>query len=54
MKPKNLIIVLAITEQGLTPVEAASRFSVSRQWVHTILTRYQTVKIEVVALAAAD
>lgn len=40
MKPKNLIIVLAITEQGLTPAEAATRFSVSRQWVHTLLTRY--------------
>lgn len=42
MKPKNLIIVLAITEQGLTTTEAATRFGVSRQWVHTLLTRYQT------------
>lgn len=42
MKPKNLIIVLAITEQGLTPAEAANKFGISRQWAHTLLTRYQT------------
>lgn len=41
MKPKNLIIVRAVTEQGLTTAEAATRFGVTRQWVHTLLTRYQ-------------
>lgn len=40
MKPRNLVIVRAVREQGLTPTEAAARFGVTRQWVHTLLTRY--------------
>lgn len=41
MKAKNLVIVRAVTEQGLTPTQAAERFGVSRQWVHTLVRRYQ-------------
>ena len=41
MKPKNLVIVRAVTDQGLTHAEAASRFGVTRQWVHTLVTRYE-------------
>ena len=40
MKPKNLVIVRAVREQGLTLAEAAARFGVTRQWVHTLVTRY--------------
>lgn len=40
MKPKNLVIVRAVREQGLTHAEAAARFGVTRQWVHTLVTRY--------------
>lgn len=42
MKPKNLVIVRAVRHQGLTPAEAATRFGVSRQWIYTLLTRYDT------------
>lgn len=42
MKPKNIVIVRAIRHQGLTIAEAAARYGVSRQWVHTLLTRYDT------------
>lgn len=41
MKPKNLVIVRAVTDQGLTHTQAAQRFGVSRQWVHTLVRRYQ-------------
>ena len=40
MKPKNLVIVRAVREQGLTHAEAAARFGVTRQWVHALVTRY--------------
>lgn len=40
MKPKNLVIVRAVREQGLTHAEAAARYGVTRQWVHTLVTRY--------------
>ncbi|GAA1859721.1 hypothetical protein GCM10009796_22650 [Microbacterium koreense] len=40
MKPKNLVIVRAVREQGLSHAEAAARFSVTRQWVHALVTRY--------------
>lgn len=40
MKPKNLVIVRAVREQGLTLAEAAARFGVTRQWVHTLVRRY--------------
>jgi transposase len=35
------VIVLSVVEQGLTNAEAARRFDVSWQWVHTLVTRYQ-------------
>lgn len=41
MKPKNLVIVRAVTDQGLTRAEAAARFGVTRQWVHTLVRRYE-------------
>lgn len=40
VKPKNLVIVRAVREQGLTHAEAAARYGVTRQWVHTLVTRY--------------
>lgn len=40
MKPKNLVIVRAVREQGLSHAEAAARFGVTRQWVHTLVRRY--------------
>lgn len=42
MKPKNLVIVRAVREQGLSHAEAAARFGVTRQWVHTLVRRYDT------------
>lgn len=42
MKPKHLIIVKAVTEQGLTHAQAAEKYGITRQWVHTLVTRYQT------------
>lgn len=39
---KNEVIVLAITEGGLSITEAAARFGISRQWIHTLLSRYHT------------
>lgn len=41
MKPKNLVIVHAVHDQGLSHVEAAARFGVTRQWVHTLVRRYE-------------
>lgn len=41
MKPKNLVIVRAVYDQGLTHAEAAARFGVTRQWVHTLVRRYE-------------
>jgi len=40
VKPKNLVIVRAVREQGLSHAEAAARFGVTRQWVHTLVHRY--------------
>lgn len=40
-KNKNLVIVRAVTEQGLSNAQAAARFGVTRQWVHTLVVRYQ-------------
>ena len=39
-KNKNLAIVRSVTDQGLTVVQTAERFHVSRQWVYTLLHRY--------------
>ena len=37
----NLAIVKAITEQHLTVSEASVRFKRSRQWIYTLLRRYE-------------
>jgi transposase len=39
-KDKNLVIVHAVTEQHLTPAQAAARYRISRQWVYELLHRY--------------
>lgn len=46
---RNRVIILAITEGGLTPSEAAERFGISKRWIHTLLSRYHTS-----GLAAVD
>ena len=40
MKAKNLLIVQSVRHQGLTCAQAARKYGVSRQWVHTLVTRY--------------
>jgi transposase InsO family protein len=37
---KPRVIVLSVVVQGLTKAEAARRYDVSWQWVHTLVTRY--------------
>jgi transposase InsO family protein len=37
---KARVIVLAVVHQGLTKAEAARRYGVSWQWVHTLVCRY--------------
>lgn len=39
---KARVIVLSVVHQGLTKAEAARKFGVSWQWVHTLVTRYET------------
>jgi transposase InsO family protein len=43
---KARVIVLAVVHQGLTKAEAARRFGVSWQWVHTLVTRYNAGGLE--------
>jgi transposase InsO family protein len=38
---KARVIVLSVVHQGLTKAEAARKFEVSWQWVHTLVTRYE-------------
>jgi transposase InsO family protein len=38
---KARVIVLSVVQQGLTKAEAARKFDVSWQWVHTLVTRYE-------------
>lgn len=38
---KNHIIVGAVLEQGLTTTQAAARYGITRQWVRTLVNRYQ-------------
>ena len=40
------VIVLSITEQGLSKAEVAKKFSVSRRWINVLLQRYQEGGIE--------
>ncbi|WP_282073032.1 helix-turn-helix domain-containing protein, partial [Janibacter hoylei] len=39
-REKNLVIVRSVLDQGLTATQAAARYGVSRQWVHTLIRRY--------------
>lgn len=43
---KSRVIVLSVVVQGLSKAEAARRYNVSWQWVHTLVTRYQTGGLE--------
>jgi transposase InsO family protein len=45
---KQRVIVLSVVHQGLSKAEAARRYEVSWQWVHTLVTRYQTGGLEAV------
>ncbi|WP_225973211.1 helix-turn-helix domain-containing protein [Nesterenkonia natronophila] len=45
---KNRTIVLAVTDGGLTPSEAARRFRVSVRWVYTLLARSRHGGLEAV------
>ena len=38
---KQKVIVLSVTEQGLSISEAARRYNVSRRWVHVLIRRYR-------------
>ena len=38
---KQKVIVLSVTEQGLSISEAARRYGVSRRWVHVLIRRYR-------------
>ncbi|MDS2173699.1 helix-turn-helix domain-containing protein [Nesterenkonia sp. CL21] len=40
-KHKNLVIVKAVIEQGLSVSQTARKYGISRQWVYTLLRRYQ-------------
>ena len=46
MKPKNIVIVKAVRDQGLSHSQAAARFGDTRQWVHTLVRRYESQGIE--------
>lgn len=43
---KARVIVLSVVHQGLSKAEAARRFEVSWQWVHTLVTRYEQGGLE--------
>lgn len=45
---RNRVIVLAITEGGLTASEAATRYAVSKRWIYTLLARYRTRGLDAV------
>jgi transposase InsO family protein len=40
-RDKNLVIVRAVVDQGLTVAQAASRFGVTRQWIYALIQRYE-------------
>lgn len=40
-REKNLVIVRSVLDQGLSATQAAQRFGVTRQWVHTLIRRYE-------------
>ena len=43
---KARVIVLSVVQQGLTKAQAAKKFDVSWQWVHTLVTRYENGGLE--------
>lgn len=43
---KARVIVLSVVHQGLTKAQAARKFDVSWQWVHTLITRYEIGGLE--------
>jgi transposase InsO family protein len=45
---KSKVIVVSVVEQGLSKAEAARRFGVSWQWVHTLVTRYEAGGLDAV------
>ena len=45
---KSRVIVLSVVHQGLSKAEAARRYNVSWQWVHTLVTRYHSGGLEAV------
>ena len=45
---KPRVIVLSVVHQGLSKAEAARRYNVSWQWVHTLVTRYHAGGLEAV------
>ena len=44
---RHLVIVRSVRDQHLTVAQAATRYGVSRQWVYTLLTRYDTHGVDV-------
>ena len=45
---KARVIVLSVVHRGQTTAEAARKLDVSRQWVHTLVTRYNTGGLDAV------
>ena len=45
---KARVIVLSVVHQGLSKAETARKFDVSWQWVHTLVTRYETGGMEAI------
>jgi transposase InsO family protein len=45
---KPRVIVLSVVHQGLSKAEAARRYNVSWQWVHTLVSRYREGGLEAV------
>ncbi len=43
---QSQVIVLSVLHDGLTPTQAARRFSVSREWIYQLLARYRQGGLE--------
>lgn len=43
---RHLVIVRSVRDQGLSVTQAATRYGVSRQWVYTLLSRYDTYGVD--------
>lgn len=41
-RQRNLVIVRSVRDQGMSVAQSARKFNVSRQWVYTLLARYDT------------